>query len=531
MRILTCLAVVILLAGVAVAQEGGGDTVNPVGDDEPKPPAPPAGEPAAAPEEPPEEPEEPVAAQNPPGEVIVLSDDTFNAVAKQYEIVLVNFYADWCRFSQMLKPIYAASAKEMGEMNQVRLGSINCEADDTVATREGNHISKYPTIKVFRRGVALKSEYRGQRSPQAMAEYVRELLQSAMAAVESQEEIDQHIEKNKRALVGTFDSAENPLRENFKKIAEQLRDECHFVVHDGSSDVGESGASVKFKSTRDTDLFMGDLADHDSLFAWARDHCNPMVREITFENGEELTEEGLPFLIMFYDPANHDPVDDFTKIVNSRFPQERGNINFITADGTKFAHPLRHLGMAKTDLPVLAFDTFKHMHLFKQFSNVYREGILEKFVDDLHSGKLHHNFHHPPAAGEEEVYEKDISNQIEGAGAKAAPAGDGGAAAPDASADAPTVETPVAQPHDEGHPEDHEKDPEETLKEKLEEAEKQKRPDVPVSTPKPKAQGHAEEHEDEDAEDMSKPVVVKSILKNLKPSNNRYSFNHNRDEF
>jgi thiol-disulfide isomerase/thioredoxin len=135
--------------------------VNPVGDDEPKPPAPPAGEPAAAPEEPPEEPEEPVAAQNPPGEVIVLSDDTFNAVAKQYEIVLVNFYADWCRFSQMLKPIYAASAKEMGEMNQVRLGSINCEADDTVATREGNHISKYPTIKVFRRGVALKSEYRG----------------------------------------------------------------------------------------------------------------------------------------------------------------------------------------------------------------------------------------------------------------------------------------------------------------------------------------------------------------------------------
>jgi endoplasmic reticulum resident protein 44 len=339
------------------------------------------------------------------------------------------------------------------------------------------------------------------------------------------------VQKNKRALVGTFDSAENPLRENFKKIAEQLRDECHFVVHDGSSDVGESGASVKFKSTRDTDLFMGDLADHDSLFAWARDHCNPMVREITFENGEELTEEGLPFLIMFYDPANHDPVDDFTKIVNSRFPQERGNINFITADGTKFAHPLRHLGMAKTDLPVLAFDTFKHMHLFKQFSNVYREGILEKFVDDLHSGKLHHNFHHPPAAGEEEVYEKDISNQIEGAGAKAAPAGDGGAAAPDASADAPTVETPVAQPHDEGHPEDHEKDPEETLKEKLEEAEKQKRPDVPVSTPKPKAQGHAEEHEDEDAEDMSKPVVVKSILKNLKPSNNRYSFNHNRDEF
>ena len=153
-----------------------------------------AAAPEAPAEDPPEEPEEPVAAQNPPGEVIVLSDDTFAAVAKQYEIVLVNFYADWCRFSQMLKPIYAASAKEMSDMGSVRLGSINCEGDDTVATREGNHISKYPTIKVFRRGVALKSEYRGQRSPQAMADYVKELLQSAMAAVESQEEIDEHVE-------------------------------------------------------------------------------------------------------------------------------------------------------------------------------------------------------------------------------------------------------------------------------------------------------------------------------------------------
>lgn len=29
------------------------------------------------------------------------------------------------------------------------------------------------------------------------------------------------------------------------------------------------------------------------------DKCVPLVREITFENAEELTEEGLPFLILF----------------------------------------------------------------------------------------------------------------------------------------------------------------------------------------------------------------------------------------
>ena len=36
------------------------------------------------------------------------------------------------------------------------------------------------------------------------------------------------------------------------------------------------------------------------MYAWAHDKCIPLVREITFQNGEELTEEGLPFLILFH---------------------------------------------------------------------------------------------------------------------------------------------------------------------------------------------------------------------------------------
>lgn len=88
-------------------------------------------------------------------------------------------------------------------------------------------------------------------------------------------------------------------------------------------------------------------------------------------------------------------------MVNDRFQQERGKavcdrskpdmcskgqINFIIADGIKFAHPLKHLGKGPKDLPVLAFDTFKHMYLFRKFSNIRKPGRLEKFVSDLHSG-------------------------------------------------------------------------------------------------------------------------------------------------
>lgn len=39
-------------------------------------------------------------------------------------------------------------------------------------------------------------------------------------------------------------------------------------------------------------------------------------------------------------------------------------MNFLTADGNQFAHPLHHLGKTKKDLPLIAIDSFRHMYLF-----------------------------------------------------------------------------------------------------------------------------------------------------------------------
>lgn len=65
------------------------------------------------------------------------------------------------------------------------------------------------------------------------------------------------------------------------------------------------------------------------------------------------------------------------------------NINFLTADGKRFAHPLHHLGKSQSDLPLIAIDSFRHMYLFKNYKDIFVDGNLKKFVDDLHSGKLH----------------------------------------------------------------------------------------------------------------------------------------------
>lgn len=46
-------------------------------------------------------------------------------------------------------------------------------------------------------------------------------------------------------------------------------------------------------------------------------------REITFDNAEELTEEGLPFLILFHAPNDTQSVKDFKSIIKKEVASER----------------------------------------------------------------------------------------------------------------------------------------------------------------------------------------------------------------
>jgi len=129
--------------------------------------------------------------------------------------------------------------------------------------------------------------------------------------------------------------------------------------------------------------------------------------KITFENAEELTEEGLPFLILFHSPDDIQSIKDYKTIVENQLLSEKQNINFLTADGKKFAHPLHHLGKSSSDLPLLAIDSFRHMYLFPRFKDMYTPGKLKEFLNDLYSGKLHREFHYGPESSSEDS--NDIS--------------------------------------------------------------------------------------------------------------------------
>ncbi|XP_014209180.1 endoplasmic reticulum resident protein 44 isoform X2 [Copidosoma floridanum] len=341
------------------------------------------------------------------GTATQLNDDNVDMTLGSHEIVLVNFYADWCRFSNNLMPIFdnaAAKVREaFPEPGRVVLAKVDCDRESNLATKY--HITKFPTLKIIRNGVPLKKEYRGKRSEEAFVEFIKKQLEDPIIEFQHIANLT-NLDDKKRSVIGYFTSKDTPEYQILSRVAGNLKDDCQFHVGfgDASREMHPPGQSIvvfrpdKAISNENDETYHGSLLNYEELNKWAYSKCIPLVREITFENAEELTEEGLPFLILFYDPKSDSiTVKQFKDIVAKFMEDDKKRINFLIANGHDFQHPLHHLGKSIKDLPLIAIDSFRHMYLFPENPidltnlNVNR---LKQFIEDLHSGKLHREFHY-----------------------------------------------------------------------------------------------------------------------------------------
>lgn len=335
---------------------------------------------------------------------VQLTSENLDDHLGNYELVFINFYADWCKFSQILAPVFDEAAdhvmNKIQDPGKILFGKVDCEADSSIAARF--HITKYPTLKLLRNGKLTKKEYRGQRSVEAITEYIQSLLKDPVKEIKEHSDFDS-IQEDKKTGILYITSVDQREYGVFKKVAMDLQDDCQFFVVTGElAKYQLSGhrrivfKPAKSKLGENDNLYPLMNIGYDELSAWMTNHCIPLVREITFENAEELTEEGLPFLILFHHKDDKESVKTYTAEVLSQLSADKGSINFLTADGDKFTHPLHHLGKTRKDLPLIAIDSFRHMYIFPDFKDITVPGKIKQFVNDLYSGKLHREFHYGP---------------------------------------------------------------------------------------------------------------------------------------
>lgn len=79
-----------------------------------------------------------------------ITNEEFERVLKENEVVLVDFYATWCGPCKMLAPVI----EELSEMNLPNVAICKVDVDEERELSNKFGITSIPTIYVFRNGKA-----------------------------------------------------------------------------------------------------------------------------------------------------------------------------------------------------------------------------------------------------------------------------------------------------------------------------------------------------------------------------------------
>ncbi|KAM7504143.1 hypothetical protein LguiB_003047 [Lonicera macranthoides] len=91
---------------------------------------------------------------------VSLNARNFDRIAHQHPILVVNFFAPWCHWSNRLKPSWEKAAKIIRERydpemdGRILLGKVDCTEE--VDLCRSHHIQGYPSIRIFRKGSDVK---------------------------------------------------------------------------------------------------------------------------------------------------------------------------------------------------------------------------------------------------------------------------------------------------------------------------------------------------------------------------------------
>ncbi len=111
---------------------------------------------------------------------VALTKDTFEDTVTDNDIVLVDWWADWCGPCKQFAPTYDASSEKHDD---VVFGKIDTEDQRELATAAG--IQSIPTLMAFRDGILLFNQP-GALPGEALEEVIRQVKALDMDEVRAQ---------------------------------------------------------------------------------------------------------------------------------------------------------------------------------------------------------------------------------------------------------------------------------------------------------------------------------------------------------
>lgn len=117
---------------------------------------------------------------------IAMTMDNFESTIDGNDIVLIDFWADWCGPCKMFGPIFEGLSNQHAD---IAFAKVDTEAEQTLAAQFG--IQSIPTVAAFREKILVFAQP-GALPAEAMEELIKQLRALDMDDVRAQIEKSQH---------------------------------------------------------------------------------------------------------------------------------------------------------------------------------------------------------------------------------------------------------------------------------------------------------------------------------------------------
>jgi len=103
---------------------------------------------------------------------VEITPDTYKKFLGDYPLAFINFYAPWCIWCQRLHPTWDKLAHSIKESQmQVGIGVVDCVTYGTLC--QSNRVRAFPTLRWFENGQEVSPDYRGDRTVDALSNFVK----------------------------------------------------------------------------------------------------------------------------------------------------------------------------------------------------------------------------------------------------------------------------------------------------------------------------------------------------------------------
>jgi len=328
-------------------------------------------------------------------EVKELKEDYSDYISEN-EVVFVKYFAPWCGHCKKLKPIYEQLAKSMS--NKLKFAEVNCEDFREICDNE--MVEGFPTLKIFRKGKSPKL-YSGERSEEAMKNWIEKQLTSPLKQVEESE-----IEKLKEnSFVLVRSKKDDGIRQDIELVADTVEYLDFYII---DSDLDKYKIEV-YNADKKEMIEYNKEFNANEFVEFVNLETLPVMHHLNYELFKRVDSiKELYSLWYFFDASVSKEHEEMFRKLEKEY---HGKFSFFTFDKALSEQQVKQFFHSGKKYPVVSVVHKNKRNIYALSEDIeINEENIKKFLNDILENKIKVNVKVSEKIPDEE--QKDVKKLI-----------------------------------------------------------------------------------------------------------------------